>query len=325
MQDQHGRPIRDLRVSITDRCNLRCVYCVPEEGSHYRPPAELLQDDELVLLIEVAAELGVEKIRLTGGEPLVRTGVAELVRRISSVPGIDDLAMTTNGILLESMAEPLAAAGLKRINVSMDTLDPEKFRRITRGGEVGRVLAGIRRAEQAGLAPIKINSVVGRGHNDGDVVSLAALTLERPWDVRFIEMMPFGSLAGAAAADLVPSEETRERIEAALGPLEPVGPAGGAPSRMYRLPGAAGRIGLISSVSEPFCDRCGRLRLTADGRLRLCLLRDDEEDLLTPMRAGAGRAEMRTLLEAAARRRPVGHALNDGLFPTTCAMGRIGG
>lgn len=325
MQDQHGRPIRDLRVSITDRCNLKCVYCVPEGGSPYRPPAELLQDDELVLLAGIGAELGVEKIRLTGGEPCVRTGVVDLVRRIHSIPGIRDLAMTTNGILLESMAAPLAAAGLERINVSMDTLDPEKFRRITRGGDVERVLAGIRRAEEAGLAPIKVNSVVARGHNDEDVVSLAALTVERPWDVRFIEMMPFGSLAGAAAAGLVSSDETRARIEVALGPLEPLDSADGAPSRMYRLPGAAGRIGLISSVSEPFCDRCGRLRLTADGRLRLCLLRDDEADLLTPLRAGATRAEMKALFEAAAHRRPVGHALNDGLFPTTCAMGRIGG
>ncbi len=325
MHDQHGRPLRDLRISLTDRCNLRCVYCVPERGIFHGPPAELLQDDELVLIVEIAASLGVEKIRLTGGEPTIRAGLADLVRRIVSVAGIRDVAMTTNGILLEAMAGPLAAAGLSRINVSIDTLDPDKFRRITRGGQVERVLAGIRRAEEVGLSPIKINSVVIKGHNDEDVVPLAALTLERPLEVRFIEMMPFASLAGIEGASMVPSEETKARIEAALGRLEALDLSGSTPSRTYRLLGARGRIGLISSISEPFCARCGRLRLTSDGRLRLCLLREDEEDLLTPLRAGASRPELKALFEAAVYRRPIGQEPDGAAASVSCLMGRIGG
>lgn len=325
MRDQYGRPLRDLRVSLTDRCNLRCVYCMPEDGIRFRPAAELLQDDELVLLIEIAAELGVEKIRLTGGEPTVRPRITGLVRRIAAVPGIRDLAMTTNGMLLESLAAPLAEAGLTRLNVSLDTLDHAKFQRITRGGHVGRVLAGIERAEAAGLLPIKINTVVVRGFNDEDVADLAALTMERPWEVRFIEVMPFGKVAGVADAGIVTTDEIRARIEAALGPMEPLDLSGSAPARTYRLARAEGSIGLISPVSEPFCARCGRIRLTADGKLRLCLLRDDEEDLLTPIRRGASRDEMKALFAAAAYRRPFGHALAEKLYPESRVMIQIGG
>jgi cyclic pyranopterin phosphate synthase len=325
MQDQYGRPLTDLRVSLTDRCNLRCVYCMPEDGIDFRPPAELLQDDELVLLVEIAAELGVSKVRLTGGEPTVRPRVVELVRRIGAIPGITDLALTTNGLLLEMLARRLAAAGLTRVNVSLDTLDPAKFRRITRGGDVERVLAGIRAAEAAGLGPIKLNAVVVRGFNEDDVVPLAALTLERPWDVRFIEVMPFGTVADVADAGIVTSEATMGKIEAALGRPEPLDLTGDAPARTYRLPGAPGRLGFISPVSEPFCAKCGRLRLTADGRLRLCLLRDDEEDLLTPLRAGASRDEMKMRFRAAAYRRPFGHALAEKLYPEKRVMIQIGG
>lgn len=325
MRDQYGRPLTDLRVSLTDRCNLRCVYCMPEEGITFRPPAELLQDEELLLLIEIAAELGVHKIRLTGGEPTVRPGIVTLTRRIAAIPGITDVAMTTNGILLEALARPLAEAGMTRLNVSLDTLDPEKFRRITGGGHVDRVLAGIEHAEAAGLRPIKLNAVVVRGFNHEDVAALAALTLDRPWEVRFIEVMPFGSVAGIADAGIVTSEETMARIEAALGHLEPLDLTGDAPARTYRLTGARGRLGFISSVSEPFCVKCGRIRLTADGRLRLCLLRDDEADLLTPLRAGATRDEMKSLFKAAAYRRPFGHALAEKLYPEKRVMIQIGG
>ena len=325
MRDQYGRPLTDLRVSITDRCNLRCVYCMPEDGIDFRPPAALVQDDELVFLIEIAAELGVQKIRLTGGEPTVRPGIVHLVRRIGAIPGITDLAMTTNALLLESLAGPLAQAGLARVNASLDTLDPEKFRRITRGGHVDRVLAGIARAEAAGLRPIKLNAVVVRGFNEDDVVPLAALTLERDWEVRFIEVMPFGTVSDVADAGIVSSEETMGRIEAALGHLEPIDLTGGNPARTYRLPSARGQLGFISPVSEPFCVKCGRLRLTADGRLRLCLLRDDEEDLLTPLRAGASRDEMKERFRAAAYRRPFGHALAEKLYPQARVMIQIGG
>jgi cyclic pyranopterin phosphate synthase len=298
---------------------------MPAEGIAFRPPEDLLQDDELLLLVRIAAELGVRKVRLTGGEPTVRPGIVDLVREIAAVPGIEDVAMTTNGVLLEYLAADLARAGLRRVNVSLDTLDPVKFRRITRGGRLERVLAGIARAEAVGLRPIKLNAVVVRGFNEEDVVALARLTLEHPWEVRFIEVMPFGSVADLAEAGIVRSEETRARIEAALGPLHPLDLSGEDPARTYALAGAPGRVGFISPVSEPFCARCGRLRLTADGRLRLCLLRDDEVDLLTPLRRGASVEEVRELFRAAAYRRPFGHALAERLFPQQRVMIQIGG
>jgi cyclic pyranopterin phosphate synthase len=325
MRDQYGRPLTDLRISLTDRCNLRCVYCMPEDGIDFRPADDLMQDDELVLLTEIAAELGVSKIRLTGGEPTVRPRVVDLVRRVAAIPGITDIAMTTNGVLLESLVPRLAAAGLTRVNVSVDTLDPEKFKRITRGGHIAQVMAGVERAEQAGLRPIKLNAVVVRSFNDEDVVPLAALTIDRPWEVRFIEVMPFGTVADVADAGIVTSEESMQRIETALGHLTPLDLTGDVPARTYRLPRAAGTLGFISPVSEPFCARCGRIRLTADGKLRLCLLRDDEEDLLTPLRAGASRDEMRARFRAAAYRRPFGHALAEKLYPEKRVMIQIGG
>jgi cyclic pyranopterin phosphate synthase len=325
LKDQYGRELTDLRISLTDRCNLRCVYCMPAEGIDFRPAGELLSDDELLTLVRIAADLGVRKIRLTGGEPTVRPGIVELTQAISGIPGIEDVAMTTNGLLLDYLAAPLARAGLRRLNVSLDTMDREKYARITRGGRVDKVLSGIAAAEAAGLTPIKINAVVVRGFNDEDVVSLAALTLERPWEVRFIEMMPFGSVGDFADAGVVKSEETMDRIAAALGPLTPLNLSGEDPARTYRLAGAAGSLGFISPVSQPFCSKCGRLRLTADGRLRLCLLRDDEADLLTPLRAGASYEQMREIFHAAAFRRPFGHALAEKMFPQARVMIQIGG
>jgi cyclic pyranopterin phosphate synthase len=325
MRDQYGRELTDLRISLTDRCNLRCVYCMPADGIDFRPPGELLQDDELRLLVGIAAELGVRKVRLTGGEPTVRPGLVELVRDIAAMPGMEDVALTTNGLLLDRLAAPLAGAGLRRVNVSLDTLDPEKFSRITRGGRVEQVTAGIAAAEAAGLLPIKINAVIVRGFNDEDVVPLAALTLARPWDVRFIEMMPFGSVGEFAEAGVVKSEETMGKIERALGPLVPLDLSGEDPARTYGLPDARGRLGFISPVSQPFCAKCGRLRLTADGRLRLCLLRDDEADLLTPLREGKSYEEIRELFRAAAFRRPFGHALAEAMYPQARVMIQIGG
>jgi cyclic pyranopterin phosphate synthase len=267
----------------------------------------------------------VRRIRLTGGEPTVRPRVVELVRQIAVIPGIEDVAMTTNGLLLKELAAPLAAAGLDRVNISLDTLDAQKFSRITRGGQVAKVLAGIAAAEGAGLTPIKLNSVVVRGFNEGDVVPLAALTMERPWEVRFIEMMPFSTVGDFAEAAVVKSEESMAAIEDALGPLHPVDLSGGDPARTYRLGGASGTLGFISSVSQPFCAKCGRLRLTADGRLRLCLLRDDEIDLLTPLRAGATHEALTEIFRAGAFRRPFGHALAEKMFPQARAMIQIGG
>ena len=233
--------------------------------------------------------------------------------------------MTTNGIRLAELAAPLAAAGLRRVNVSMDSLNPAKFRAITRWGDLGDVLAGLDAAEAAGLRPMKINAVVVRGFNEDEVAGLAHLTLAHDWAVRFIEMMPFGSVGDFAEAGVVKSEETQAKIEAALGPLEPVDLSGGDPARTYRLRGASGTLGLISPVSQPFCAKCGRLRLTADGRLRLCLLRDDEADLLTPQRSGATYDEIKEIFRAAAYRRPFGHALAEKMFPQARVMIQIGG
>ncbi|HEV2357436.1 MAG TPA: GTP 3',8-cyclase MoaA [bacterium] len=324
MRDQYGRELHDLRVSLTDRCNLRCVYCMPEHVA-FKPREELLTDDELMLVIRAAAELGIRKIRLTGGEPTVRPNLVHLVRRIAGVPGIQDLAMTTNGIRLAELARPLAEGGLRRVNVSLDSLNAAKFRRITRWGALEDVLAGLDEAHAAGLAPIKLNAVVVRGFNDEDVVDLARLSLPRDWSVRFIEMMPFGSVAGFQTGAYVPSNETMARIEAALGPLAPLDTSGHDPAMTYRLAGARGTLGFISAVSRPFCAQCGRLRLTAEGRLRLCLLRDGEVDLRSPLRAGATYEEIREQFRAAAYGKPWGHGLAHRVIPRQRIMSQIGG
>lgn len=325
MHDTFGRRLHYLRISLTDACNLRCVYCMPEEIA-FRPAAALLQDDEILTLVRVAASLGVDKIRLTGGEPTVRRGLVELVRGIRAIPGIGRLAMTTNGVKLAELAGPLADAGLDQVNISVDSLDPGKFRQITRRGELEDVWQGIKAADAAGLQPIKLNCVVTRGFNDDEVVALARLSLANSWEIRFIELMPLGSVADFQESQVVPSSETRARIEAALGPLIPVaGHNGHDPSHPYRLAGARGRLGFISSVTEPFCAGCNRLRLTADGRLRLCLLRDDEADLLTPLRAGADFATLRRIMAEAAYRKPWGHRLQEHDIARSREMSQIGG
>lgn len=325
LRDSFGRHLHYLRVSLTDACNLRCVYCMPEDIV-FRPPATLLQDEEILTLVRVAASLGVDKIRLTGGEPTVRRGVVELVRAIKAIPGIQTISMTTNGVKLAELARPLAQAGLKSVNISVDSLDPEKFRRITRRGELSDVWRGIDAVVAAGIAPIKLNCVVTRGYNDEDVVDMARLTLTRPWEVRFIELMPFGDTADFQQSQVVPSVETRARIEAALGTLIAVpGHNGHDPARSYRLPGSQGNIGFISSVTEPFCEGCTRLRLTADGRLRLCLLRDDEVDLMTPLRGGADFATLQRIFADAAYRKPWGHRLEQKEIAHSREMSQIGG
>ena len=324
MYDSYGRHLHYLRVSLTDACNLRCVYCMPQEIT-FRPPASLLQDDEVVTLVRVAASLGVDKIRLTGGEPTVRRGVVDLVREIRAVPGIGRVAMTTNGLRLVELARPLAEAGLDQVNISIDSLDIEKFRQITRRGDLDDVWRGIAAAEAAGLR-LKLNCVVTRGFNDDEVVELARLTLTNPWEVRFIELMPLGSVSDFQRSQVVPSAETRARIEAALGPATLVpGHNGHDPARPYRLADAMGQIGFISSVTEPFCEGCNRLRLTADGRLRLCLLRDDEVDFLTPLRAGADFEALRRIMAEAAYRKPWGHRLEENDIARSREMSQLGG
>lgn len=325
MYDQYGRHIHYLRISLTDACNLRCVYCMPEHMT-FRPRSELLQDDEILTLVRIFARLGVDKIRLTGGEPTIRPRLVELVRQIRQVPGIRELAMTTNGLLLPELAYPLKQAGLDRVNISIDTLDPEKFHAITRWGRLEDVWAGIAAAEAAGLDPIKLNCVVTRGFNEEDVVDLARLTLEHPWDVRFIELMPFGGVAEFAQSAVVKSAETRARIEAALGPLHEVSPYDMRdPARSYRLTGARGTLGFIDTVSNPFCEGCGRIRLTSDGKLRLCLLRDKEVDLLTPLRGGADEEQLAAIITEAVWQKPWGHGLAQQVIPELRVMSQIGG
>jgi len=323
--DRFGRNIHYLRISLTDKCNLRCVYCMPEDMT-FRPNAELMQDDELLTLVKLCARLGFDKIRLTGGEPTVRANIVSLVRQMAETPGVRTLTMTTNGILLGKLAEPLAQAGLQRVNVSLDTLDAGRFRRVTRWGSFAEVWEGIQAAEAAGLTPIKLNAVVVRGYNEDDVVPLARLTLEHPWQVRYIEMMPFGGATQLQLGKVVKAEDMQAHIEAALGPLEPVGDGKlDGEARVFRLAGALGEIGFISSVTVPFCAACSRARLTADGRLRLCLLRDNEVDLLTPLRSGASIEDLRQIILDGVWNKPWGHGLADGEFATDRVMSEIGG
>ena len=322
--DSYGRRVRYLRISLTDACNLRCVYCMPEH-MQFRPRHELMTDEEIIFLVNVAASLGVDKIRLTGGEPTIRPGVVELVRQISVISGIGDVAMTTNALLLHDLAQPLADAGLNRVNISIDTIDADRFRRITRWGDIEDVWRGIDAAERAGLLPVKLNCVVARGFNEEDVIDLARLTLENDWEVRFIEMMPFGEVSDFQLSHVVSFREIREKVESVFGALDEATYDYVDPSRPFRIPGAAGTLGFISSVTEPFCQGCGRVRLTADGKLRLCLLRDDEVDLLTPLRGGADFDKIRALMKDGAFHKPWGHGLASGEFAENRAMNQIGG
>ncbi|MCX7860955.1 MAG: GTP 3',8-cyclase MoaA [Chloroflexus sp.] len=323
--DQYGRRIDYLRVSLTDRCNMRCVYCMPAVGMQFAPRPELLTNDELLLVIRAAARAGFRKLRLTGGEPTLRHDLVNLVRELKRIPGIEHIAMTTNALRLRKLAQPLREAGLDRVNISIDTLDPVKFRMMTRGGNLDEVWAGIEAADAAGLHPIKLNAVVVRGMNDEEVVRLASLTLDRPWEFRFIEVMPLTGVAGLAEEGIVTSAELIARLERHYGPLEEIGHAPSDPARTYRLPGAKGVIGFISSVSDPFCSTCNRMRLTADGRLHLCLLRDDEVDLRAAVRSGATIDEIEQIIRHAVYIKPWGHGLPEGVKPTLRGMSELGG
>jgi len=285
------RPITYLRISLIDRCNLRCVYCMPREGLQWQPRAEKLSVAEIVRVVETAAQGGVRRVRLTGGEPLVHPHIAEIVRRIASIPNIEEVSLTTNAMLLERLAQPLADSGLRRVNVSLDSLDADKFKRITRGGELDRVWRGIAAAERAHLAPIKLNTVIVRGLNDDEIPALAQLTMEHDWHVRFIEVMPIGNAQDWGKGFPVPSERYVfvQEMKAQLGTwnleLE-TSPIGNGPARAYRIPGALGTIGFISPLGEHFCQNCNRLRLTSDGRLRSCLVIPAEVSLRDAVRQG---------------------------------------
>ncbi len=328
--DAYERPIQYLRISVTDRCNLRCVYCMPEEGIPLIPHQDILRYEEIVRIVRVAVGMGLDRIRLTGGEPLVRKGVVDLVGELARIPNLKDLSMTTNGILLGRYAERLAQAGLRRVNVSLDTLQEDRFRRITRRGRLEDVLEGRRAALAAGMRPVKINTVVVRGLNDDEVVDIARLTLEPDWHVRFIEVMPLGAAGGEeshwSGNGVVSAAEVRTHIETALGPLEPVrGETGSGPARYYRLPGAAGTVGFISPVTEHFCHSCNRLRLTADGRLLPCLLSNFAIDLRSVLRGGGDDEQLRETFLQAIIAKPRGHHLADGVASVYLPMSQIGG
>ncbi len=327
-RDAFGREIDYLRISLTDRCNLRCVYCMPLAGLRFAPPADLLTAAEIETVARAAVAVGFRKFRLTGGEPTLRTDVVEIVARLAAVPGVGDVAMTTNGVLLSRLAAPLAAAGLRRVNVHLDSLHPDRVARVMRWGTLGEIWAGIEAAEAAGLRPMKLNAVIARGFNEDDVVELAALTLERDWHVRFIETMPLGvgEVGEIARTRMVPSAESRARIEAVFGPLAPLPPGDTADeSRNYRLPQARGVVGFISPVTEPYCGTCNRMRLTADGRFHLCLLRDDELDVRTALRRGAGLEAIGDILLRAVGAKPIGHRLGAGRSTEEREMFQIGG
>lgn len=323
--DRFGRNINYMRISLTDKCNLRCVYCMPEDMT-FRPRESLLQDKEIYRLVNIFAGLGFNKFRLTGGEPTVRANVVEIVENIAKTPGVETVAITTNGLMLDKLAQPLADAGCQRVNVSIDTLNPEKFKKLTRWGVVQDVWAGIHAAQEAGMG-VKLNCVVVRGYNDtDDVVDLARLTLYQPWQIRFIEMMPFGDVASFQLDGIVSEDELLETISSALGPPQLVneGRLDGE-ARLYRLEEGIGTLGFISSVTKPFCAGCNRARLTADGRLRLCLLRDKEVDLMAPMRNGATNDELVEIIEKAIWWKPWGHGLGEDVIPLNRVMSEIGG
>ncbi len=323
--DQYGRDITYLRISLTDQCNLRCRYCMTESMT-FRPPDTLMRNDEIVRLARVFATIGFTKLRLTGGEPTLRRDLIPLVHELATIPGIRETSMTTNGALLKHLGAPLRKAGLKRINVSLDTLNPARFKRITRWGNLADVWNGLMSAEDAGLA-IKINAVPMRGVNDEeDVTNLARLTLAHAWQVRFIEMMPFADTSEFQRNRLVTQSELMARIERDLGPLTPLnnGQLDGE-ARCYRLPDAPGVVGFIASVTNPFCGGCNRARLTADGTLRMCLLRDKELPLLPLLRGGADERELRQHIENAVWFKPWGHGLDENIAPRNRLMSEIGG
>jgi cyclic pyranopterin phosphate synthase len=325
LSDSFQRPINYLRISVTDRCNLRCIYCMPPEGVDLMPHRDILSYEEIYTIAQAAAELGMDKIRITGGEPLVRLGLPELIKMLAGIKTINDIALTTNGVLLADYAAELKAAGLKRVNISLDTLNPAKFRRITRGqSELEQVLEGIEAAKRVGLEPVKLNMVVMAGINDDELIDFAAKTIDQEWHVRFIELMPVNGDVNNAPR-FVAAGEMKKRLEP-LGELEPCLPsAGNGPAKYFRLPNAKGTIGFITPVSEHFCFNCNRMRLTADGKLRPCLLSDYEIDLKATLRAGISSEGLKELFKKAVAEKPLQHKLAEGQVPTRRPFSHVGG
>ncbi len=310
MVDGFGRRIEYLRISVTDKCNLRCVYCMPLEGLDWLKRDEILSYEEIHEIVRVMAPLGLRRVRITGGEPLVRRDLPELVHMLRRVPGIEDLSLSTNAVLLEEHADALRAAGLDRVNVSLDSLRPDRVDAIARRpGSFPRIMAGLDAAERMGFAPLKINVVLIGGQNDDEIADFAALTRERPWHVRFIELMPTGSNLEMSRDEFVSTDEALRRVRS-VAELEPAeGPTGNGPATYYRFPGAPGTIGVITPMSHNFCDRCNRMRLTADGQLRPCLFGDLQTDLRGPLRRGE---PLEPLVRETLRIKPERHHLVQG-------------
>lgn len=325
--DTYGRVATDLRVSLTDKCNLRCSYCMPPEGLEWLPGPELLTDDEIVRLVGVAVAQGVTEVRFTGGEPLLRRGLVSIVEQVGALRPRPRMSVTTNGIGLAKIATALAEAGLDRVNVSLDTLDRERFVTIARRDRLADVLAGLAAAADAGLTPVKINAVLLRGVNDEEAAPLLRWALGEGYHLRFIEQMPLDAQHGWDRATMVTADETLARLAEAF-TLEPVDAQerGSAPAEEWVVNGGPGRVGVIGSVTRPFCGACDRVRLTADGQLRNCLFARDESDLRAALRAGADDDEMARRMQAAMRAKLPGHGIDDpGFLQPARPMSAIGG
>jgi GTP 3',8-cyclase len=323
MQDQYKRRIEYLRISITDRCNLRCKYCMPEEGVNWIPPESILSFEEILRLIRISTQLGFKRFRITGGEPLVRQGILGFLREAAHIPGVEDLMLTTNGILLPELAFDLKAAGVNRVNISLDTLDPERFREITRGGDVHRVIQGVFRSLEAGLEPVKLNVVVVRDFNLIELPKFMELARNYPLHIRFIELMPIG-ISSDKRQDFVPISEMKDRL--GLKGLEAKRDInGGGPAEYITSEGFQGSIGFISAISRHFCDTCNRVRLTTDGKLRPCLHSAKDVDLLQVLRGDTSDEEIADLFARAVWSKPAEHHMNEEAWQDTRIMSQIGG
>lgn len=326
MRDGFGRRIEYLRVSVTDKCNLRCVYCMPLHGLPWLKRAELLTYEEITEIVAAMAPMGLRKVRITGGEPLVRRDIVTLVGMIRDVPGIEDIALSTNAVLLGDLADALKAAGVGRVNISLDSLREDRVDAIARRpGSFGAIMDGLAAAERVGMRPLKINVVVMRGRNDDELEDFARITLERPWHVRFIEVMPVGENLDVSANEYVSAPEMLRRVRS-IGALEPVaGPAGNGPATYFRFPGAPGTVGVITPMSHNYCDDCNRMRLTADGQLRPCLFGAIQTNLRDPLRAGE---PLEPLIRHTLRIKPERHDLVQGSDSGSgglLALSQIGG
>ncbi|MBI5582222.1 MAG: GTP 3',8-cyclase MoaA [Deltaproteobacteria bacterium] len=325
--DPFNRRLNYLRISLTDRCNLRCLYCMPEGGVPKLAHEDILSYEELLRLARLSVALGIEKIRLTGGEPLTRRGAIPFMAELARIPGIKDISLTTNGILLAEKAQALWEAGMRRINISLDSLNPAVYAGITRHDLFHQVWMGIQAVEALGFQPIKINVVALKGLNENEILAFGRLSRDKPYHIRFIEFMPVGSAAGCQSDRFLPADEILARLQT-LGPLESINGQGlDGPARRWAYPGARGEVGLISPISHHFCPSCNRLRLTSDGKLRTCIFSDNETDLRQPLRQGASDDQLEMIIREATASKPKEHPLHSPVAPQRCQrqMSAIGG